>query len=312
MNFQKYLAVLVLFCIQVTLLAQGCSDSGFCTMGAMKPDQYFSNRVHIRLNSVELTQHLGFTKYGDVIHSTFVDANIGITKKTNLQARLPAYTIIEGNMPPTRGWADVFLNLTQRIFSTDYYQLSITAGAKLLLSNFDNKSHDGLSMPLYQQTSYGSNDINLGASYLSKKWLIAVGYQHAMNQISNRFSPAQWEGHTLYNLVKVYDTSAGLVRGDDAMFRIERNFRLSRINLYAGTLQLWRLNKDKILNENGMLAPVQGSAGLAMNLLLGGGYQFNTRTAIRLVTSIKLKERDSNPDGLSRDFISQITYLVRF
>jgi hypothetical protein len=312
MKSQKYLAILFVFCIKCAALAQGCSDSGFCTMGAMKPDQYFSNRVHIRLNSVELTQHLGYTKYGDIIHSTFFDANIGITQKTNLQVRFPAYTIITGSMPTTRGWGDVFLNLSQRIFSTDNYQLNITAGAKLLLSNFDNKSHDGLSMPLYQQTSYGSNDINLGASYLSKKWLIAAGYQHAINQISNRFSPAQWEGHTLYNVVKVYDTSAGLVRGDDVMLRIERNFRLSRVNLYAGALQLWRLNKDRVISEDGTLAPVQESSGLAINLLLGGGYQFNTRTAIRLVTSIKLKERDSNPDGLSRDFISQITYLVRF
>jgi hypothetical protein len=312
MNYSRFLFVLLFFLTPSILMAQGCSDSGFCTMGAMKPDQYFSNRVHIRLNSVELTQHLGYTKYGDVIHSTFFDANVGITKKTNLQVRFPAYTIIEGNMPTTRGWGDLFLNLSQRIFATDNYQLSITAGAKVLLSTSNKKSQDGLAMPLYQQTSYGSNDVSVGASILSKKWLIAAGYQHAINQISNQFTPQQWEGHSLYNVVKAYDPSAGLLRGDDAMLRIERNFRLARVNFYVGTLQLWRLNNDKVIGPEGILTPVQGSSGLAMNILLGGGYQFNTRMGIRLVNSIKLKERNSNPDGLSRNFISQISYVVRF
>lgn len=312
MKYQRCFIVLFVFWTPNNLFAQGCSDSGFCTMGAMKPDQYFSNRVHIRLNSVELTQHLGYTKYGDVIHSTFLDANVGITRKTNLQLRFPAYTIIEGNMPTTRGWGDLFLNLSQRVFSNDNYQLNITAGAKVLLGTSDNKSQDGLAMPLYQQTSYGSNDVSIGGSYLSRKWLVAVGYQHAINQISNQFTPQQWEGHSLYNVIRVYDPSAGLLRGDDAMLRIERNVRFSRINLYLGTLQLWRLNNDKVVGEEGILTPVQGSSGLAINILLGGGYQFNTRMGIRLVNSIKLKERNSNPDGLSRNFISQITYVVKF
>jgi hypothetical protein len=292
--------------------AQGCSDSGFCTMGALKPDQFYVKKFTIRLNSIELTQHIGHTKYGDWIHSTFLDANVGLTKRTNLQIRFPAYTIIEGKMPTSSGWGDLFFNLSQNVVAKDKYQFNVTAGVKLYTSRPDKRSDDGLPMPLYQQTSYGSNDINFGASLSTRQWMFTIGYQHALNQIKNQFTVKQWEGHSLYNVVKVYDQSAGLVRGDDLMLRIERNFRLSRFNVYVGALQLWRLSPDKTVSESGTLTDASGSNGLAANLVLGGGYQFGTHMGIRLLTSLKIKERNANPDGLSRDFIGQVAYIVRF
>ncbi len=292
--------------------SQGCSDSGFCTMGALKPDQHFIKKSTIHLNSLEITQHIGHTKYDDWIHSTFLDANFSFGKKTSLQVRLPAYTIITGKMPTTKGWGDLYFNVSRNILAKENYRVYASLGAKIYTSQPDKQSNDGFPMPLYQQTSYGSNDINLGLSVLSRQWMVAIGYQHALNQIKNEFTTQKWLGHSLYEVVKVYDQSSGLVRGDDFMFRVERNFRLSRFNFYAGVLQLWRLTPDKTVSESGQLVPVSGSDGLAMNLLGGGGYQFNTRMGVRLLVSARLKERDANPDGLSRNFIGQLAYIVRF
>jgi hypothetical protein len=306
------LSVCFLLSSHYSLLGQGCSDSGFCTMGALKPDQPFPKKATIRLKSVELTQHFGLTKYNDHVYSTFVDANINIGSKTNFHVRLPAYTIIEGKMPTTSGWGDLFLNLSRRVIATDQYQIHVSLGAKIYTSQPDKKSSDGLPMPLYLQTTYGSNDLNGGITFLNRQWMFSLGYQRALNQIRNEFTTEQWIGHSLYDVVKVYDQSSGLQRGDDLMFRAERNFRLSRFNFYVGTLNLWRVTQDKTLNENGQLTPVEGSQGLASNLLLGGGYQFNSRSGVRLLTSTRLKERDANPDGLSRDFIAQLSYIVRF
>jgi hypothetical protein len=294
------------------LHAQGCSDSGFCTMGAFRPDQPYVKKLNIRINSLELTQHLGYTKYGDWIHSTFLDANVGINRKTSLQVRLPAYTIIEGNMPTTRGWGDLFFNLSRNVIYRDNYQINLTAGAKIFTSKPNKKSEEGLGMPMYQQTSYGSNDLSFGASLLTRDWLLATGYQRALNKIENNFNPQEWQGTDFEDVVIVYDQSAGLIRGDDFMLRAERNFRLSRFNFYAGALGIWRITSDKSLVGNGESTKVKGSTGLALNFVTGGGYQFSTRMGIRLLISAKLKERDANPDGLSRDFISQVAYIVRF
>lgn len=292
--------------------SQGCSDSGFCTMGAFKPDQVYVRKFSLRLNSIELTHHLGHTKYNDWIQSTFLDVNIGLGRKTFLQVRLPAYTTISGNMPTTRGWGDFFISASQAIVIRDDFQVYLSAGAKIYTSRPDQQSENGNPMPMYQQTSYGSNDISLGGSLISRKWLFAIAYQHALNDVENNFTSARWTGSPLYNIVQKYDPSAGLQRGDDIMVRAERNFRLSRFNFHTGILNLYRVTEDKTLSENGELTGVRGSNGLAINIVTGGGYQFNTRMGIRLLVSIKVRERDANPDGLSRNFISQLAYVIRF
>lgn len=308
-------SILTLICFTfygISAYSQGCSDSGFCTMGAFKPDQPYVKKFNVRLNSVELTQHLGHTKYGDWIHATFLDATIGFSNRTSLQVRLPSYAIIEGNMPTTRGWGDLFFNLSHAVVVRDNYRFYVTAGAKIYTSRPDKKSEDGIAMPLYQQTTVGSNDLSIGGSLITRKWLFAAGYQHALNRTKNNFNHKDWEGHELENVVIVYDPSAGLERGDDIMARVERNFRLSRFNFYVGGLGLWRVTSDKTLNPQGELTKVAGSTGLALNAVTGAGYQFNTRMGIRLLLAFKVKERESNPDGLSRDFVSQIAYIVRF
>lgn len=304
----------LLFLVHATSLAiaQGCSDSGFCSMGAFRPDQHYVQKLSVRLNSVELTQHLGHSRQGDWIHSTFLDASIAIGKRTSVQCRLPAYTIIVGNMPSTKGWGDVFFNVTHSVLVRDHYQVNVTAGAKMYTSVPDKSSSNGDQMPLYQQTTYGSNDLSVGASLLSRGWLLAVGYQRALNVVRNKFSPEAWQGDPLYEVVKQYDPSNGLRRGNDVMFRVERNFRLARYNFYGGFLNLWRVTRDRIVDENGAVSVVEGSDGLAVNFITGGGYQFNAQMGIRVLVSFNLKERDANPDGLSRDFISQLAYIVRF
>jgi hypothetical protein len=296
-----------------TTFAQGCSDSGFCTMGALRPDQIYPRKLNFRINSVELTQHIGHTKFGDWIHSTFLDANIGITRKTNLQFRLPAYTIIEGRMPTTRGWGDIFFSLSQNLLFKEKFQINATLGGKIYNKWSDNKkSDDGRSMPMYQQTSFGTNDLIIGLSISSNKWLVATGYQRALNTLANQFRPEDWTETSMSEIVEVYPTSAGLQRGDDMMFRVERNFRFSRLSFYTGILNLVRLTKDKTLDTSGNLVSVNGTRGLATNFLAGVRYRFNTHHSVKALWSVKLKERDVNPDGLARDFVGQVAYEIRF
>ncbi len=108
-------------------------------------------------------------------------------------------------MPTTSGWGDLFLNLSRRVIATDQYQIHLSLGAKIYTSQPDKRSSDGLPMPLYQQTTYGSNDLNGGITFLNRQWMFSLGYQRALNQIRNEFTTEQWVGHSLYDVVKVYD-----------------------------------------------------------------------------------------------------------
>ncbi len=289
-------------------LAQGCSDSGFCTMGAIRPDQPYAERKKVKLHSVEVTQHLGATKYGDRIHASFVDATFTIGTKNTLQLRTPAYVVIEGNMPTVRGWGDIYLSITRQFVSTDQYQLSGMVGGKI----YTTATRADNAMPMYQQTTHGSNDVMAGVSLISKKWLVGIGYQRALNATRNAFQPENFVATEIEDVAKKYAPSVGLLRGDDLALRIERNFRMARWNFFAGTLLLYRLSADQTLTTGGAMQAVSGSQGLASNLVGGIGYQFNIHTGIRVLMAGKMTEREQNPDGLSRDFVIQVAYMVRF
>jgi hypothetical protein len=309
---KRIIAVLSFASIALSAFSQGCSDSGFCTMGALKPDQPYMRKLSIRINSIELTQHLGHTRQGDWIHATFADVNVGLTRKTNVQLRLPAYTIIEGNMPRTTGWGDFFFNVSQNVLATDQFQLTATAGAKIATGRGNKASDEGHAMPLYQQTTSGSDDVSVGAALLSRRWLVAAGYQKVLSRSGNQFHADAWSESPYHNVMQQYDASAGLWRGDDVMLRLERNFRLSQWNVYTGILNVWRVSEDKMLMADGSGSAVRGSAGLASSFIAGAGYRFNVHSGLRLVTAWRLKEREANPDGLARDFVAQLAYIFRF
>jgi hypothetical protein len=277
-------------------------------MGALRPDQPYAERARIKLHSIEITQHLGTTKYGDWIHATFVDANFTLGRKNSFQLRAPAYMIIDGNMPTVRGWGDTYLSLTRQLWSTDQFQINATVGGKI----YTTATRTDNVMPMYQQTAHGSNDVMGGVSLMSKRWMVAIGYQRPLNATRNAFHPERFAETDMEEVAKKYAPSVGLLRGDDIAVRVERNFRLARWNFFVGTLNLVRVTADQTLDSEGKLQPVNGTQGLASNLLAGVGYQFNIHAGIRLLMAGKLTERAQNPDGLSRDFVAQLAYVVRF
>ena len=83
-----FFCVLFLIFFQNTF-SQGCSDAGFCTMGAMRPDQHRAKHFNLKLNALEFTQHFGATKFGDYLLSYIVDADFNISAKTTFHFKLP-------------------------------------------------------------------------------------------------------------------------------------------------------------------------------------------------------------------------------
>ncbi|MEQ9006571.1 MAG: hypothetical protein RLP12_01720, partial [Ekhidna sp.] len=69
--------------------SQGCSDAGFCTMGAMKPDQNYSKRIAIKLRSVELNYYKGTSLLTPIIQAMTVDFTLGINDYSSFQIKLP-------------------------------------------------------------------------------------------------------------------------------------------------------------------------------------------------------------------------------
>jgi hypothetical protein len=297
---------------------QGCSDAGFCTMGAMRPDQHKNKFLNLKLNSLEFTQHFGYTKFGDYILSYIADVDFKVKPKTTIHLKLP-YTFIFNKMPTVHGIGDISLSATQILLQKENIQIAGTIGGKIP-TNGSNLSHNGLPLPSYYQTSLGTYDLVAGLGISYKDWLFATGYQMAFNRMKNQFLRYSengilhnsFDGTEYFDEANAYANSKELQRKPDVMLRVERNFRIGRFNAHLGILNIYRLANDEATNFQGQRIEIADSKGLTVNGLLGAGYRFSAHSAIKVLFGRKLSTKERNPDGLSREYVNNIIYEIRF
>ncbi len=296
---------------------QGCSDAGFCTMGAMKPDQPFNKKIDLKLRSMEVSFYRGTTPVTAVIYVATADLNFGINDRTFFQVKLP-YQGAHGNLGSTSGLGDISLCFTRTVRSTEKFDINFSFGGKIRSNDSDltsNKSEfKGKPLPMYYQTSLGTYDLIGGVSLISPKWLIATGIQHPLNENDNQFSWGPWLGvYPDPNYIRKYAAAINLKRGTDVMVRVERNFRFSRVNFTVGLLPIYRISRDEVLDPTTMERTKPPDAhGLAMSAIFTTGYSFNVRSGVKLLFGQKITQRKINPDGLTREYVTTISYYYRF
>ncbi len=307
---------LILVCASCILLSipsfsQGCSDAGFCTMGAMRPDQNFNRRVDFKLRSLAVQYHYGKSTLSPVIQAYTLDFDFGVTQNFGVHLKLP-YQRVTGNLGENQGIGDISISATYLVYSHSLFDINATLGGKIPTNNSNAKAENGLTLPMYYQTSLGSYDIIAGASLISRNWLFAVGYQQALTANENDFTWAEWVRYPSQNYINSHDVGIGLIRGIDVMMRVERNFRWLNYSFNVGLLPIYRVTKDTGLlrtkNNTGKL----NTRGLALTAITGFTYNFNVVSGVKVLYGLKITDRDTNPDGLTRDWVLNLTYEFRF
>ncbi len=293
-----------------TGFSQGCSDAGFCTMGAMKPDQPFNKKISLRLRSIEVSFYRGTTPLTPIIYVATADLNFSLTSRTSFQIKLP-FQAVRGQLARTSGVGDISLCVTRTLLTNEKFDVNFSIGGKIA-SNNSSKDVDGLPLPMYYQTSLGTYDFITGISVISRKWLFATGIQHPFNKNGNQFLWEAWQGTSEEDYINRYNQSKELRRGTDIMLRVERNWRFSRLNFSLGILPIYRINNDEISLANGTRVKPQGAKGLALSGIFTAGYSFNVKSGIKFLAGHRIVQRDTNPDGLTREFVSTLGYYYRF
>jgi hypothetical protein len=308
--------VVALLSITLTAKAQGCSDAGFCTMGAMKPDQPFNKKIELRLRSMEISFYRGTTTLTPIVYVATADMSFSLNSKTTFQVKLP-YQAVKGRLATTSGMGDISLCLTRNLHTTEKLDVNFSLGTKIP-SNHSNKSTNGLPLPMYYQTSLGTYDFISGISVINKQWLFATGIQIPLNKNKNQFVWSDWDGTEEQDYVDRYNQAKNLKRGTDVMLRVERNFRFSRLNFSLGLLPIYRIKKD-VFTKSGKTAgspeirvSPEDAHGLAMSGIITTGYSFNVRSGIKILIGHKIVQRKVNPDGLTRELVTTASYFYRF
>ena len=292
--------------------SQGCSDAGFCTMGAMKPDQPFNRKIQVRLRSMEISFYRGTTPkpVTPIIYVATADFNLSLNARTSFQIKLP-FQAVQGRLANTSGLGDISICVSRILVHRENFDITFSVGGKIPTNN-SSKDIDGLPLPMYYQTSLGTYDFITGISFISRNWLIATGIQHPFNKNKNEFLWEAWQGTSEEAYIFNYNQAKELQRGTDIMFRIERNWRFSRLNFSLGVLPIYRLNKDEISLFNGSRVKPAGAQGLALSGIFTVGYSFNVTSGLKFLLGHKFAQRDNNPDGLTREFVSTLGYYYRF
>ncbi|WP_448528934.1 hypothetical protein [Raineya sp.] len=311
-------STLLFFWMAFQATSQGCSDAGFCTMGAMRPDQHKSKILKLKLNSLEFTQHYAFTRFGDMYLSYIIDVDLPIASKTSFHFKLP-YTFIFNQLPTTHGLGDISLSFTRNLLQSQDWNINFTLGGKIP-TNGNNLSYKGIPLPSYYQSSLGTYDLVVGMGIIYKNWLFATGYQQAFNRTRNQFlryvldgeAHNSFDGTEYFSQANSYANSKELMRSPDVMARLERNFRISRFNAHAGLLAIYRLQDDEATNFKGERFRIVGSKGLTLNGLIGANYRLSANSAIKFLYGKKLTVKDRNPDGLGREYVINIGFERRF
>ncbi|SKC82556.1 hypothetical protein [Ohtaekwangia koreensis] len=308
----RFLPACLLFMMAYsTTFAQGCSDAGFCTMGAMKPDQPFNKKIELKLRSMEISFYRGTTTLTPIVYVATADLNFSLNSKTSFQVKLP-YQAVSGSLAKTSGLGDISLCITRTLYTTEKFDINLSVGGKLP-TNKSDKDENGYPLPMYYQTSLGTYDFITGISLISKNWLFATGIQHPFNKNNNQFLWSAWQGSGEdMHYIEEYARAKELKRGTDIMFRAERNFRFSRINFSLGVLPIIRINKDEIADANGKRFKQDEAKGMALSGIFTTGYNFNVQSGIKLLIGHKIFNRDINPDGLTRELVSTVSYYHRF
>lgn len=312
----KLLFLLVALAFATQAFSQGCSDAGFCTMGAMKPDQPYNKNIPIKLRSLEASFYRGTTSLTPVIYVATLDASFSVGKKNTLQVKLP-FQAVTGRLANTSGIGDISLCFTRNVYASEKFDVSVSLGSKLP-TNKSDKTEDGRPLPMYYQTSLGTFDGIAGISVVNRKWLFATGIQVPFNQNNNQFLWGEWKewwGDNKKDSVYIskYGKANQLKRGIDVMLRVERNFRFSRLNFSVGLLPIYRITNNEIDDPKaGGRTKPDGAKGLALSGIVTAGYSFNVKSGIKLLVGHKIVQRDVNPDGLTRELVSSLTYFHRF
>jgi len=294
-----YVTLLLCRFLVTNVYAQGCSDAGFCTAGAMQGGQKANDTITEK-SSIGISASLGRGENGVIIVSPQVEGKLHFTPATYIEAKLPL-VIVSGNLGHHIGPGDPIITCTHLLSGQSRVSLIATVGARIGVGS-SNASYNGVALPMPYQNSLGSSDLiaGIGAAY-GKYLKMSAGYQQPVIQYNrNGYQPA----FVYPSKPGAYDyfASSELKRRADVLIRVEGQYQWRKILIAAGPLFIYHLGEDTYTTATGSSARLSGSGGTTLNIAASLSY-FTKDARFEFQGGEPLVVRDYRPDGLTRSFV---------
>ncbi len=298
--------VLLLLCLttffySLTIKSQGCSDAGLCTVDVFKPHgiseaNSLKHEFKIGLNFGQADNNIAvfgqYLEYKHLFSNTF-SVN---TKITGLAQ--------SGNDISVFGLSDIYLNGNLTINK----KTTLSAGLKIPLTD-GNTTKDNLPLPMDYQSSLGTFDLILGASYKLKTINLSIAYQQPLSQNSNTFLAFTDQP----NSDTFFFTTNNFKRAGDIMLRVSYPIKASdKFKITPSLLPIYHLANDTYTSITGQEVNIENSKGLTLNFNAYFDYRLNDKNNLQLSLGVPTVVRGARPDGLTRLFIANLEYAIRF
>lgn len=295
----------------VNVMAQGDSDPGMSTLGALR------NSPALMIGDEDNENMRGHFSLGHtfakgerdiVLNIPQVEARIplmGWNTAGYFDVKLPIYSA-KGELWDAWGVGDLSVSYTHMFPGIKDWLIQTTLGTKIGLTTADLNDGQTRSLPMSYQNSLGSTDVILG---VSATWLqyftAAVGYQQPVYRYNENGYQASDPVNDLSYSRDEYTVASKLYRQGDLMARLEGHYGGKRAGISGGGLAFYHLANDLYTDRAGYVREINGSSGLTVNIQgnvyirLGryGSYKFDISGSVPVV------ERDIKPDGLGRSWM---------
>lgn len=300
--------VIVLAALSFTgkfLVAQGCSDAGFCTVGSIK--QLDAETTKQKL-SLQLTNGIGDESV--YVFTPGIQYDNKLNNNWAIQAKLTA-DLASGNLGTISGLGDVFIAGSYSHTTKSKWKSTFILGTKLPLNNGDLRK-DNKPYPMQYQSSLGTIDLIAGVSITNNKWLFATAIQQPLTgRNRNTFLPAYWANSEATK----YAPSNDFNRQGDVLLRAGYTIVANKkFNLKASLLGIYHLAKDTYIDANISNKPIEinGSDGITLNGTFAASYKINPKFSIAISAGLPFVVRDIRPDGLTRSFSFSPEFIYHF
>lgn len=284
------------------LKAQGCSDAGFCTIDSFKPNA--KNGELTLKNQVKFGVFAGKAENSISVYGNYLEYNRQINENFGLDVKLTTLAQ-NGNGVSTFGLSDLFLNGNYRANE----KVMLTLGVKIPLTD-GNKTLNSAALPMDYQASLGTVDLVLGAGYQIKKLQLVAAIQQPITQNDNQYFATNYP---INSDLRNFPSTNKFKRSGDVLLRASYPLIISeKIKITPSLLPIYHLSNDKFTDQFNIEQEILKSQGLTLNGNVYMDYQIDPKNSLQLSVGAPFVVRESRPDGLTRKFVANIEYRLKF
>jgi hypothetical protein len=292
--------------ISANIHAQGCSDAGFCSLGALK-----NHIADTARQSLSFGLNYGSGEQGTSTINPYIEYSNKIGSLFLFQSKITA-TYASGFLGSNFDIGNLYGALTYAPNISGDNSLNIVGGVKIPLTTGDDKNSEGKPLPLDYQASIGTYDGIIGINYiLEKKWEFDAALQvPVVQENKSTFFPDDYSDPRALNFPPTNDFR----RKSDLLGRVGYYIRFpsSSITVKPSVSAIYHVGNDSYENTLAERMVIYGSQGFTLNGTIVATKTFKNYNRFEVVFGAPFIVRKVRPDGLTRGLVVNLQYTIAF